>query len=77
MSSTILVDFQLYNNGGFSAEFYGRTAKTANVGTAIRQVPKFLIILGVENKIQNTGLKWFWFSVGGYVVDQRSGDGWS
>ena len=32
--------------------------------------------LGVENKIQNTGLKWFWFSVGSYVMDQRSGDGW-
>ena len=25
---------------------------------------------------KNTGLKWFWFSVGRYVMDQRSGDGW-
>ena len=24
--------------------------------------------LGVENKIKNTGLKWFWFSVGNHVV---------
>ena len=31
---------------------------------------------GVKNKIQNTGLKWFWFSIGWYVMDQRSGDGW-
>ena len=27
-------------------------------------------------KIQNTGLKWFCFAIGSYVVDQRSGDGW-
>ena len=38
----------------YSAELHGRTAKTANVGTTIRQVPCFIIILGVENKIQNT-----------------------
>ena len=56
--------------------YVGRTAKTANVGTTIRQVPKSIIILCVENKIQNTGLKWFRFSVGSNVTDQRSGDGW-
>ena len=32
--------------------------------------------LGVENRIQNTGHKWFWFSIGCCVVDQRSGNDW-
>ena len=36
----------------------GQTAKTAIVGITIRQVPESIIILGVGNKIQNTGLKW-------------------
>ena len=31
------------------------------------------IILGVEDPIQNTGFKWSWFSVGSFVMDQRSG----
>ena len=46
-------------SGGLPAEVYGRTAKTANIGIAIRQIPQSTIVLGVENKIHNTGLKWF------------------
>ena len=45
--------------GGDSAGFYGWTAKTANIGAAIRQVPYSTVINDLENKIQNTGLKWF------------------
>ena len=30
---------EFYNTGGLSAEFYGWTAKTANIGIAIRQIP--------------------------------------
>ena len=57
-------------------ELCGWTAKTANVGITIRQIPCSRIILGVEDPIQNTVFKWFRFSVGSYVMDQRSGDGW-
>ena len=53
------VDCEFYNTGGITAELRGRTAKTAHVGTAFRQVYQSIIILGVENNIQNTGLKWF------------------
>ena len=63
-------------SGGLPAETRGRRAKTLNFGITTRQIPLSIIILGVENKIQNTGLKWFWFCVGSYVMDQRSGEGW-
>ena len=46
MSSTMQVEI--------SAEFYGWTAKTANFGTAIRQVPKSSIFFGLENTIQKS-----------------------
>ena len=45
------------------------------IGAAIRQISQYTAIYDLENKIQNTGLKWLWFSIGGHVVDQRSGDG--
>ena len=35
--------------------------------------PSSFLVWG--NKIQNTGLKWFWFFVGSHVMDRRSGDG--
>ena len=44
MSSTIPVDFP--------KKFYGWTAKTANFGTANRQLPYSTIIFGLEDKIQ-------------------------
>ena len=48
------VDHEFYKTGGLSAEFYGWTAKTANFGTAIRQVPQSPIILGLEDTIQES-----------------------
>ena len=45
------VDYEFYNTGGTSAEFYGWTAKTANIGTAIREIPYSTFIFGVENTI--------------------------
>ena len=48
---------------------------TANIGTAIRQVSKSTIVFGVENSTQNLGEFLFRFSLGSYVMDQRSGDG--
>ena len=32
-------DYEFVNTSGISAEFYGWTAKTANFGAAIRQIP--------------------------------------
>ena len=37
--ATKAVDCEFYDTGGVSAEFYGWTAKTANIGDAIRQIP--------------------------------------
>ena len=48
------VDYEFYNAGGITAELHGRTAKTANIGIAIRKIPSSTIVLGVENSIQNT-----------------------
>ena len=70
------VDYEFYNTGGIAAELCGRTAKTANIGTAIRQIPQSTIALGEENSFQNLCHYLFWFSIEWYVVDQRSGDGW-
>ena len=33
------VDYEFYNTGGITAELHGGTAKTANIGIAIRQIP--------------------------------------
>ena len=33
------MDYEFYNAGGITAELHGRTAKTANTGIAIRQIP--------------------------------------
>ena len=49
------VDCEFCNTGEMSAEFYGWTAKTAQMGTAIRQIPLSTIVLGVDNKVH----KWF------------------
>ena len=48
------VDCEFRNTGGVSAEFCGWTAKTANLGVAIRQISSFTIILGVEDTIQKS-----------------------
>ena len=50
------------------------TTSSTNQLSAIRQVPKSTVINDLVNKIQTTGLKWFRFSIGCHVVDQRSGD---
>ena len=47
------VDYEFYNVGGITAEFNGWTAKTANIGAAIRQISYSTIIL-LENTIHNT-----------------------
>ena len=46
------VDHEFIISCGYSAEFYGWTAKTANIGTAIRQVPYTFLIPLLEDKIQ-------------------------
>ena len=37
-----------------SPEFYGWTAKTANIGAAIRQIPNTFLIPMLEDKIQKS-----------------------
>ena len=46
------VDYEFINTGGYSAEVYGWTAKTANIGTSIRQILYTFYIFMLENKIQ-------------------------
>ena len=45
------VDYGFYNTGGTSEEFYGWTAKTENIGIAIREIPHSMFNFGVENTI--------------------------
>ena len=37
--ATYTVDYEFCNAGGITAELHGRTAKTANIGIAIQQIP--------------------------------------
>ena len=53
----------------------GWTAKTANFGAAIRQIPYSFIIFVLDDKIQKPSNFFFWLTIGGFVMDQRSGDG--
>ena len=46
------VDHGFIISGGYSAEFCGWTAKTANIGTASRQVPYIFLIPMVEDEMQ-------------------------
>ena len=69
------VDDEFSNTGGVSAELYGWTAKTANFGAAIRQIPLSPIIHCLEDTIQKSSDRLFGLSIGGHVMDQRSGDG--
>ena len=46
-----VVHNEFFNTGGIAAEFHVWTAKTANIGNAIRLAT---IVLGEENSIQNT-----------------------
>ena len=70
------VDYEFYNAGGITAELHGRTAKTANIGISIRQIPSSTIVFNLENSIHKSSDYLFWFSIGCDVVDQGSGDGW-
>ena len=58
-----------------SAELHGWTAKTANIGAAIREMPFTLFMLMLEDKIQKPNDHFFGFSIGVNVMDQQSGDG--
>ena len=70
------VDYEFYNTSGITAELLGRTAKTTNIAIAIRQIPWSTIVFSMEHSFQNPSDYLFLFSIGCYVVDQGSGDGW-
>ena len=40
---------------GYSTEFHGWAAKTADIGTSIRQIPYSILIFVLEDKIQKPG----------------------
>ena len=69
------VDCEFFNTGGISSEFFGWTAKTTNMGTAIRQMSFSTFIFGVEDTIQKSSDHLFCSSIGCDVMDQGSGDG--
>ena len=64
-------------NSPFPAEgeFFGCTAKTADIGASVRQVSHTFIAFMLEDKIQNPSKCLFRFTPGANVMDQRSGDG--
>ena len=64
-------DHKFIKSRGYSSEFPGWTAKTANIGTAVRKIPYTFYILMLEDKIQKPYYYWFRFSIGGHVVDQK------
>ena len=66
------VDHKFIISSGYSAEFYGWTAKTAETGTAIRHIPYTFHILILGDEIQKPSYYLFWFSIGSYVMDQES-----
>ena len=53
------VDYEFYNAGGITEELHGRTAKDSKCRNCNSTSSLIHHHLGVENKIQNTGLKWF------------------
>ena len=56
--------------GGSTAELHGRTAETANIGIAIRQIAFSTNVLCVENSIPKSSDFLFLFSIGCCVVEQ-------
>ena len=68
-------DYELLCSCGYSTEFYGWAAKTADTGTSIWDMPCSFIIYIWKNKIAKPSGYWFWFSLGSDVMDQRCGDG--
>ena len=46
--------WMFYNAARITAELHGRTAKTANIGIAFRQIPHSTIVFGVENSIRKS-----------------------
>ena len=67
------VDHEYTNTA--AAELCGWTAKTADIGIAIRQILSSTLISGFGFTIQKPSYYLFWFSIGGCDQDQRSGDG--
>ena len=67
------VNHEFFPTSGKSTEFYGWSAKTANIGASVWQIFHTLNVFMLEDKIPNPGKLMFRFSLGSYVADQRSG----
>ena len=66
--------FAICNAGGITAELHGRTAKTAHVGIAIRQILQSRIIFRCVQFDSKHRSQVVLISIGCHVVDQGSGD---
>ena len=74
-----VVDHVFINTAGYSAEFYGWTAKTAKIGTLIRQIPYTFHIIMLEDEIQKPRISCFTVCAlvfGGTALESASDDGW-
>ena len=58
-----------------TTEFYGWSAKIANLGASFQKFPHTFNAFMLEDKIRNPNKCLFRLSLGGNVKDQRSGDG--
>ena len=68
------VNHEFFLSGRRTTELYGWSAKTANLTSFISINSPFNVNM-LEDKIQNPSKCLFRFSLGGYVMDQRSGVG--
>ena len=72
---TIDHGFFLSSRRTISTELRGWSIKTADLGTSIWQIPHTFDVFMSEDKIQNPSKCLFQLSLGGNVMDHRSGDG--
>ena len=73
-----VVDHVFIDTAGYSAEFYGWTAKTAKIGTLIRQLPYTFHIFMLEDEIQKPRISCFTVCAlvfGGTALESASDDG--
>ena len=71
------VDYEFYNTGGITRRTTWSDSKRQQMSELqFDKFPNPSSFLVWKNKIQNTSHNLFRFSIGCFVVDQRSGDGW-
>ena len=74
MSTFEAVDYEFCNIDGITVEQRDRIAKTVNIGIAIRQIFKSIIVSSVEIRFKTSVSTCSDFSSECHVVDQISGN---